>query len=71
MYSPEIREDLIPRVYHAAKSDRIPMTAWVSRAVERELALRAQPQTEPQAEKAIEHLEQVNRLTSEASTARR
>lgn len=54
MYSPEIREDLIPRVYHAAKSEQVPMTTWVNRAVERELALRAQPQTEPQQRKENE-----------------
>ena len=46
MYSPEIREDLIPYVYRAAKSEHVPMTTWVNRAVERELALREQPQTE-------------------------
>ena len=48
MYSPEIREDLVPLVYRAAKSEQVPMTTWVNRAVERELALRAQPQTEQQ-----------------------
>ncbi len=56
MYSPEIREDLIPYVYRAAKSEKVPMTTWVNRAVERELALREQPQTEdrPRAENASE-----------------
>ena len=48
MYSPEIREDLIPYVYRAAKSEHVPMTTWVNRAVERELALREQPSTENQ-----------------------
>lgn len=46
MYSPEIREDLIPLVYRAAKSEHVHMTTWVSRAVERELALREHPQAE-------------------------
>ncbi len=54
MYSLIIREDLIPRVYHAAKSERVPMTTWVSRAVERELALRAQVETKPQRRKENE-----------------
>ncbi len=37
MYSPQIRDDLIPLIYRAAKSDGIPMTTWVNRAVERTL----------------------------------
>jgi hypothetical protein len=49
MYSPKISEDLIPLIYRAAKSDRVPMTAWVNQAVENALALREQPQNpEPQ-----------------------
>lgn len=34
MYSPKIDEVLIPRVYRAAKAANIPMTVWVSQAVE-------------------------------------
>jgi len=34
MYSPRIREALIPHVYRAAKESGIPMTAWVNRAIE-------------------------------------
>ena len=34
MYNPRIREALIPRVYRAAKESGIPMTAWVSQAIE-------------------------------------
>jgi hypothetical protein len=37
MYSPRIREPLIPRVYRAAKESGIPMTAWVNRAIEEAL----------------------------------
>ena len=37
MYSPRIREDLIPRLYHAAKAKRIPMTALVNRILEKAL----------------------------------
>lgn len=34
MYSPKIDESLIPRIYRAAKAANMPMTVWVSRAVE-------------------------------------
>ncbi len=51
MYSPKIREDLIPRIYQAAKNDRVPMTTWVNQTMERELVLREQPETNEQQEK--------------------
>jgi hypothetical protein len=38
MYSPRIRDDLIPRIYHAAGEARIAMTTWVNRAIEAALA---------------------------------
>ena len=38
MYSPEIREDLVMRVYEAAKEASVTMTNWVNRAVEQSLA---------------------------------
>ena len=37
MYSPKIREDLIPRIYRVAKESNIPMTVWVNQAVEKSL----------------------------------
>lgn len=37
MYSPRIREDLIPKLYHAAKAKRIPMTTLVNRILEKAL----------------------------------
>jgi len=37
MYSPKIREDLIPRIYRAAKGAKVPMTKWVNEAVEKAL----------------------------------
>jgi hypothetical protein len=37
MYSPKIRETLIPRIYRAARDARLPMTAWVSQAIEQAL----------------------------------
>ena len=37
MYSPKIREDLIPRIYRAAKSAKVAMTKWVSDALEKAL----------------------------------
>lgn len=44
MYSPKIREDLIPRIYRAAKGAKLPMTAWVNQAVEKSLPEAAQPE---------------------------
>ena len=38
MYSPKIREDLIPRIYQAGRAAGIPMTRWVNHAVEMALA---------------------------------
>ena len=37
MYSPKIKEALIPRVYQAARKAKVPMTVWVDRAVEQAL----------------------------------
>ena len=37
MYSPKIREDLIPRIYRVAKEAALPMTTWVNQALERAL----------------------------------
>lgn len=34
MYSPKIREDLIPKVYQAAKKAGLAMTEWVNRVIE-------------------------------------
>lgn len=38
MYSPKIREDLIPRIYQAGRAAGVPMTRWVNHAVEIALA---------------------------------
>ena len=37
MYSPKIREDLIPKIYRAAKSAKVAMTKWVNRVIEEAL----------------------------------
>jgi hypothetical protein len=37
MYSPKIREDLIPRIYRAAKSAKVAMTKWVNLVIEEAL----------------------------------
>jgi hypothetical protein len=37
MYSPKVREDLIPRIYQIARKSRIPMTVWVNQVIERAL----------------------------------
>jgi hypothetical protein len=34
MYSPKIRENLIPRIYRAAKGAGIAMTTWVNQRIE-------------------------------------
>ena len=44
MYSPRIREALIPRVYRAAKESGIPMTAWVNRAIAKALKIQETPE---------------------------
>ena len=38
MYSPRIRDDLIPGIYWAAKASGVPMTVWVCQVVEQALA---------------------------------
>jgi hypothetical protein len=40
MYSPKIREDLIPKIYQAAKKAEVPMTVWVNEAIEEALSNR-------------------------------
>jgi hypothetical protein len=42
MYSPKIREDLIPKIYRAAKSAKVAMTKWVNRVIEEALAPEAE-----------------------------
>ncbi len=37
MYSPQICDELIPRIYEAAKEAGIAMTTWVNQVVERAL----------------------------------
>jgi hypothetical protein len=34
MYSPKIREDLVPRIYREAKKSRVKMTVWVNAVIE-------------------------------------
>ena len=38
MYTPKIREDLIPRLYRAAKARKVPMSKLVTALVETALA---------------------------------
>ncbi len=45
MYSPHIRDDLIPRVYRIAKATRVRMTTWVNRVIEQALAAEEQMNT--------------------------
>ncbi len=38
MYSPKIRNELIPTIYRRAKEAGVPMTAWVNRLIEKALS---------------------------------
>jgi hypothetical protein len=40
MYSPKIRDDLIPKIYQAAKKADMPMTVWVNEVIEEALSNR-------------------------------
>ena len=42
MYSPKIREDLIPRIHKAAKEAGLAMTTWVNLVIEAALVRRRQ-----------------------------
>ena len=46
MYSPRIREELVPFIYRAAKESKIPMTVWVNAALAKALKLQVSPDTE-------------------------
>ena len=37
MYSPKIKETLVPRIYRVAKSAGVPMTQWVNQVIEQSL----------------------------------
>ena len=47
MYSPKIREDLIPKIYRAAKIAKVAMTKWVDKAIEEALPPAAE-ETDPE-----------------------
>jgi len=49
MYSPKIKESLIPRVYRISKVERIPMTRWVNRTLEESLSKIIDPEKSPPA----------------------
>ena len=55
MYSPKIREDLIPRIYTAAKNAGLAMTDWVNQAVERALTHRQEPKQPRKENDSYEH----------------
>jgi hypothetical protein len=44
MYSPKIREDLIPRIYQEAKRQGLRMTKWVNGVIERALSEIGEPE---------------------------
>jgi hypothetical protein len=43
MYSPKIREDLIPKIYRVAKGAKVAMTEWVNQVIEQALAETGEP----------------------------
>jgi hypothetical protein len=51
MYSPKIREDLIPRIYRAAKNVGVHMTTWVNEVLEKALAESEQSQNQEKGRK--------------------
>jgi hypothetical protein len=46
MYSPKIREHLIPKIYRAAKKADVPMTVWINEAIEEALSNRQEDEGE-------------------------
>jgi len=44
VYSPRIREELVPFIYRAAKESKIPMTVWVNAALAKALELQETPE---------------------------
>jgi len=53
MYSPKIRDDLIPKIYQAAKKAEVPMTVWVNEAIEEALSNREENDSKKEEEKQI------------------
>jgi len=47
MYSPKIREELIPKIYQAAKRAGVHMTTWVNEVLEHALAAESEVEAEP------------------------
>jgi hypothetical protein len=45
VYSPRIREALVPFIYRAAKDRKVPMTVWVNEALAKALELHVSPET--------------------------
>jgi hypothetical protein len=53
MYSPKIREELIPRIYRAARVNGYPMTTWVNQVLEDALSEAAAVQPQPENQKKV------------------
>ena len=56
MYSPRIRDDLIPGIYRAARATGIPMTTWVNQLVEQALSERAAEEAASSKQSAVTRL---------------
>lgn len=46
MYSPKIREDLIPKIYRTAKTAKVAMTKWVNGVIEEALFENAEAESQ-------------------------
>ena len=61
MYSPKIREDLIPQIYQAARKAGLAMTKWVNQVIEEALPtdakLKDQETNERNLRKELRHYE--------------
>ena len=71
MYSPRIREDLIPGIYRAARATGIPMTTWVNQLVEQALSEREASEAENHKQSVVNRLcsQRLRKETNHDSTA--
>jgi hypothetical protein len=77
MYSPKIREELIPKLWHLAKTRRVPMTKLVNGFIEEALIGQYIPETveeiprQPNPQRTLKRKEaQVRRILREAALGR-
>ena len=71
MYSPRIRDDLIPGIYRAARARGTPMTTWVNQVIEQALSERAAEEAANSKQSAVTRLcsQRLRKETNHDSTA--